>query len=206
MLKETLSSVLTVLLALFVVCCVFIDAEGTVLKTDTLGAVAIYASGPNTADTLLPYYYADIFDPSDPNSLSRYLKETSFQQFGLNAFATGQNTQSCFVASVEPPKSHYEGDSLGAFTVDILAAADSIIDFRQFDLTGPQNRPDNYVDMVFLMIYPYGQGHGVADLTISLYGNIFVTNDTSDTGEPIKIKTGTTNWIGSSCHMGVGPS
>jgi hypothetical protein len=113
-----------------------------VLPNDTVKALMIFSYAPDGIqnDTMKVMFdgTSDIWSLSDSGSISNYYLQTSFNKHFLEGFSAPER-DTMIIGNVDCNMSlqnYYQFDE--AYFDDIMAQADSLYDFRDFDMTGPQ--------------------------------------------------------------------
>ncbi|MGH7492104.1 MAG: hypothetical protein ACREOO_06875 [bacterium] len=137
-----------------------------------VGAIVIYACGPDAGTINLPAWYAAICDnsPSQPLSIPNYFEDMSFGNHILNMTPFGRNSTECFVSDFNyglPGGGLPNDPAPQAFWNNILDKADDVINFANFDNYGPDGTPnsgddDGFVDILFFAVVNHGGGRGIA--------------------------------------------
>lgn len=158
---------------------------------------ALFADSPEPHITTAQIQQALFDGPAPFGTLTEFYRETSGNRLNVQGrVLPWVRTETTMAAAVG---SNYGlgGDArTGAYLVQALTAADSLVDFSQFDNDGPDGRPnsgddDGYVDAVVFQFLERGASCGgpaiwphrsrIAGWT----GSAFRTNDLRPNGQPI---------------------
>ncbi len=151
------------------------------------------------ADTAIPDWADDLFDPDRPGSVSHFYDTMSFGVHTLRGEVVPTWYESDSEVSAYLSDSSSERGHFGVFASEILRKADRDVDFSRFDNDGPDGLPDSgdddgFVDVVFIAVrsaprnFLFGPATGVASLGLE---PTFVTADRRASGEPIEVLHGT---------------
>ncbi|MDW7679784.1 MAG: hypothetical protein SCK70_04425, partial [bacterium] len=167
--------------------------EGMVVQSvpriGQVAAIVIYSCDYDASTYDLPDWYDDICDTNYQYSIPNYFKDISFGNHILTMTPYGRNDTECFVSNV---KIDIDAFVQKAYFDDVMAQADAIIDFAEFDNDGPDGIPnsgddDGYVDFLFFVVVNHGYGRGV----VSAYN--YTTEDDAAGGGKIKISSSKSN-------------
>lgn len=144
-----------------------------------------------------------LFDNNPTGTMADYFDQVSYSQFHITGKVLGWFT-------VDKPVSYYADvnyggnynypHNAGGFARDVVAKADPVVDFSQFDNDGPDDIPnsgddDGYVDAVMVVFAGRPGGwnniNNLRPLQWNLWDNEYITNDLSTDKRNIKIRVGT---------------
>jgi M6 family metalloprotease-like protein len=142
----------------------------SVSLNDTLKAMAVFSWARDgiqndTMKVMYPWTQS-IWNLADSGSIPNYYLQNSFNKHMLVGESVPSG-DSMFVSNIDLNLGSYYSFSEDYFH-DIMAQADSLYDFTDFDLTGPNGIPDGKVDMLMFIICNWTQG-GRADLNSHTY-------------------------------------
>jgi len=158
-----------------------VDSTSTLLPTNigsgSFAVVALYATSSNARDPYnpqKPVWFDDIYDYSYDSwsNIPHYLDEVSFgnMEMTADAYPAENNPDSLFMVP-----DTFSGFGSQAFYNSLLNMADEVIDFSNYDLTGPLGVPDGKVDLLIVNVLGYGAWHGKKSISIS--GGSYSTDD-----------------------------
>ncbi len=172
---------------------------GRIPSKGSIKALSIFVKFPGEFGdmTSAPPYSEDIFNIDLPGNFSHFYDEMSCGQLKIE----GEVLPKLYVS--DHPADYYMDKYLpyGQVVKEILEKVDSDIDFSRFDSDGPDGiansgDDDGYVDVVFVNFLKipsgfilFGEALGIADL--GLGGVDFISSDTGNSGDNIRVKLGT---------------
>ncbi|MFP6642199.1 MAG: immune inhibitor A domain-containing protein [Candidatus Latescibacterota bacterium] len=171
---------------------------GAQAATGRVHALTLFArfADEDSGSDRLPAWTDQIFDAQQPGSLSDYYHEMSGGQFELAGEVVPRWFTARHAASYYVQDEDFAFGTFGDFVVDILDAADPVIDFGRFDNDGPDGMPnsgddDGYVDFIFVNARstPYGfiRGPATGIAVLGIHSD-YRTGDASAKGGNIRIR------------------
>ena len=167
-------------------------------QTQTALVLFAHFRGEMPAESSVPAWSAQIFDPDLPGSFSHFYDTMSFGALRVHGAVAPRRYVSEHSAPSYLSDERTKLGQYGTFVRDILQQADGDVDFSVYDNDGPDGVPnsgddDGVADVVFVVInsaptgFLRGSATGIGNLGLS---SEFTTDDVGKSGSPIRIETG----------------